>query len=423
VRQAWTSALAAIGLIVAQAIALAGIAATVYWHVADAHRGDLQLYQRAGQRLLQGQLPYRDFPLEYPPAALVVFVAPHVVRGQILALPAYINTFLAQSVALSTIIAATLGLIAWRWWPGRPVVPVLGGYLAAVIAGAQMLAFRYDVFPAAMTALALAGVLANRPVVAGLFLGIGIAAKLYPAVMLAVVGLAYLAQRRIGWCLRLALGTLAPLILAAAPLLAPDTVSRLGTLGFYTQRGVQVESIPGGALLAANVLGLARVGVSHAFGAHQISSPIADAITRWQPLVFVVAMAAVFALIWWRFRADVAARGAVSPQSLVASLTLALLVFIVANKVFSAQHLIWLLPFGPLLPWRQGVLLLVAWALTNVHYPWTYLDFIDSGPFAVALLNLRNIAVVALIVWLVVDLLRPATVTTPVRQAADQPAT
>src|SRR5262249_26753908 len=43
---------------------------------------DTPLYERYGDKMLEGQVPYRDFTVEYPPAALPVFVAPSVPVGR-----------------------------------------------------------------------------------------------------------------------------------------------------------------------------------------------------------------------------------------------------------------------------------------------------------------------------------------------------
>jgi len=37
---------------------------------------DTPVYERYGEAILDGQVPYRDFDLEYPPAALPAFVLP-----------------------------------------------------------------------------------------------------------------------------------------------------------------------------------------------------------------------------------------------------------------------------------------------------------------------------------------------------------
>ena len=50
-------------------------------HVGFWKRGqqvDTYIYQGYGANVLNGQFPYRDFPLEYPPAALPAFIIPEL---------------------------------------------------------------------------------------------------------------------------------------------------------------------------------------------------------------------------------------------------------------------------------------------------------------------------------------------------------
>jgi hypothetical protein len=353
--------------------------------------------------VLQGQAPYRDFPLEYPPGALVPFALPHLAAGRRLNLADYTAAFLVQSAVLSTAVATALALVAARWWPGRPVARVLALYAAIVAVGAVLLPWRYDLFPALLTLLALPAALAGWPGLAGAGLGLGVAAKLYPAVLLPVVGLAYLAGRRYRALAWLALGGAAAVGLAVLPFLSLDLGGWLASLGYYGVRGLQIETLPGGLLLLANLLRLTRAGVTTAVGAYQLVSPLADAIARWQPALLAAGYGAALVSCWARFRRDQQWSGAVRPASLAAGLVLALLVFVATNKVFSAQHMVWLLPFAPLLPLRQALLLLLAWALTNVLFPWNYEDLTDGRPFAVLVLNARNLAVLALLLWLLIE--------------------
>ena len=43
---------------------------------------DTPLYEHYGDLMLRGRVPYRDFGVEYPPAALPVFVLPALVAGR-----------------------------------------------------------------------------------------------------------------------------------------------------------------------------------------------------------------------------------------------------------------------------------------------------------------------------------------------------
>src|SRR5262245_23835598 len=51
-------------------------AAGHYGAWADGQLVDTPVYQRYGERIVAGQVPYRDFSLEYPPGALPAFVLP-----------------------------------------------------------------------------------------------------------------------------------------------------------------------------------------------------------------------------------------------------------------------------------------------------------------------------------------------------------
>ena len=87
----------------------------------------------------------------------------------------------------------------------------------------------------------------------------------------------------------------------------------------------------------------------------------------------------------------------------------ALLAFIVTNKVFSAQYIIWLLPFAPLLRPRQAGLAAAVFVLTLIIFPFDYADLLAMRVVPVLLLNLRNVLAVALLSWLLVEYL-PAPV-------------
>ena len=396
------------GLIALQAVVFALVAMLTRSWWPGWHQGDLRLYHEAGRRLLDGARPYMDFQLEYPPGALIPFVLPHLLAPGHLDLAAYIDAFLLQGIALSTAMALALAVVAARVWSLPGAARALSVYLLVVAVGAQFLPWRYDLFPALLTLLALAGVVASLPLVAGFCLGLAVAAKLYPLVLLPVFGLAYLIERRFRALAALVAGTVAAATLTALPVLPPDPIRWLSSLGYVQERGLQIETVPAGVVLLFNALGWPRASADFTFASFHLTSPLADAILRWQPLAMVAAFGLAFASCAGRFWRDHLTAGRVQFASLVANLLLMLLVFVVTNKVFSAQHTFWLLPFAPLLPRGQATMLLGLWALTNLLFPWQYQGLIDGHLVPALLLNARNALVLALLVWLLADNLRSA---------------
>src|SRR5437763_9088466 len=50
-----------------------------YGFYADNHIVDTPVYQRYGDGIVDGHVPYRDFTVEYPPAALPTFALPSLI--------------------------------------------------------------------------------------------------------------------------------------------------------------------------------------------------------------------------------------------------------------------------------------------------------------------------------------------------------
>jgi uncharacterized membrane protein len=404
------------GLVALQGIGLLLAAALILPYIVQWHARDVQIYYESSAKLLQGQMPYRDFPLEYPPLALLAFVLPWLLApGRALGYSSYAWQFLVLNVLWSTLLALVLARVAARRWPARSPARAVGVYTLLVLVSAPLLPWRYDLFPALLTLLALLCVLSGRPTLAGMWLGLGIAAKLYPIMLLPICAAYYLAGRSYRSLLRLILGSVIALGVVLLPYLLLDPGGWLSFLRYHQLRGLQLESLPAGAILLAHLLGFARVELVFIYGALQLVSPLADVAVLWQPIVFSLVSGVVFVSCWGRFRQEYATNGVIADASLIAYVVIALLAFIVTNKVFSAQYIIWLLPFVPLLRPRQIVALTILCGLTILLFPFLYAELLALQIAPVVLLNLRNALMVAVMCWLLAERLPD-----PVRSALTQ---
>jgi uncharacterized membrane protein len=389
-----------IGLLAAQLIALLLVVLVTLPGIAQWHAMDLSIYYQDSRQLLNGLVPYRDFALEYPPLALLPFALPRLVTlGQRIDFTSYVWLFLVQNVLFSTLIALLIVQIRGLQAAGSS----LALYALLVAVSAPLLPWRYDLFPALLTALTLLCVLRRQPGWAGIWLGLGVAAKLYPAVLLPIFGAYYLAEKDRPALVRLALGSAGALAAALLPfvLIAPGPL--LMFLQYHQLRGLQLESLPAGVIVLAHVLGNIPAQLAFNYGALHVDSPPATVVLRWLPVAVVVVFGVVLSSCWARFREEQAASGHVTSESLIVYAFAALLAFIVTNKVFSPQYIIWLLPFAPLLRLRQAIALLVICALTITLFPFSYNYLLDMNLLPVLLLNARNLLAVALLFWLLLD--------------------
>jgi hypothetical protein len=359
---------------------------------------DTPLYQTYGDRIVDGDVPYRDFGIEYPPGALPAFAGPSLVAGE--------GDESGYRRAFETLMWISgafclLGVVLTLSSLGAPAGRLLAatGFVAlAPLALGSVFLSRYDLMPAALTALALAALVSGRERVGLGLLGLGAATKVYPA-LLAPLAVAYLWRRKgrrealIGAALFAAL--------AAAVILPFALLSPGGIWDAFTRqasRGLQIESLGSAVLLAAHHAGGLEIEMRSSAGSQNLVGTAPDVLAFAQTVVQGVAVLAIW--IWF-------ARGAAERERLVRASALVVCAFVVLGKVVSPQFLIWLIPLVPLVRGRRGLaasaLLGVALVLTQLWFPYRYwelaLEFDEPASWLVLARDLVLLALLAVLAW------------------------
>ena len=364
---------------------------------------DTPVYQRYGNAIADGKVPYRDFEVEYPPGALPVFALPglaepgrdqNVSTGFRRSFESLMWLCGAAALAAMAVVLRTLRRSTVSVWAALCFAAIAPLLLGSVILS------RFDLWPVALVAAALAALVSGRLRLGHALLGLGITAKLYPAVFvpLAVAFVWKRAGRREALtCLAFALVVVAA-VFAPFVILSPDGVWQ--SLSVQLTRPLQVESLGSALLLVGHhVFGLGVTGdTSHG------SQNLAGNAAEWLAVVSTVLQAGALVWIWAAF-----ARGRGDAEALVRSTAAALCAFIAFGKVLSPQFLIWLIPIVPLVRGRRGLgasaLLGVVLLLTQIWFPSRYfrlsLNF-EAGLSWVLLA--RDLTLVALVAVLVVTL-------------------
>jgi uncharacterized membrane protein len=375
-------------------IATALLPSTLHWHLLD-----LTIYARASEHVLQGHVPYKDFPLEYPPFALLPFVVPRLLAFNMpLTVEAYGGMFGFVNVLYSIGVALVLAAIA-----GESRRRILLVYAVFVAMFAPLLPWRYDLFPALLTMCALLAVLRQRPLLAGVLLGLGVAAKLYPVVIIAAIAVFYLAHADWRAALRLACGSIVAGAVIMVPFLLLAPGQMLSFVTYHEQRGLQLESVAGGLAALSGALHLTNEQLAFNFGAMHLQSAFASAVLGWLLPLFAGALLLVLWLWFRQFWREFQETGYIRFERLVACVVSVLLVFMVTNKVLSPQYMIWLLPFVPLLGVRQQAAFAVLLACTITLFPFWYAQLQAFDVLPVLLLNVRNLLLIMFIPWLLLD--------------------
>ena len=365
------------------------------------HEGDLIYYYAASAPVWQGHVPYRDFALAYPPFALLPFLLPHLApAGAAFGLAVYERAFLVESAIWSTLAALLLIRTTSRWKFALPTECALGVYALLAVIFSGLLPWRFDLFPTLLTFLALVALLSGRPLASGVWLGLGIGAKLYPVVLLPVFALYLFALGRRRDTLRLGLGCLGACAVCLLPFARVPPADLFQFVTFHQHRGLEVESLGAGAILAGHALGLTQARLMLNYGAFHLDSPWASPILHALPALFLSVYGLTLLGAWKAFRREAGTAGRIEPETLARYVVAGLLAFIACNKVFSTSYVIWLLPFVPLLRPREAVQMVVLFALTIAIYPYNFYEILDMRLAGVLLLNGRNLLLVALLVQL-----------------------
>jgi uncharacterized membrane protein len=356
---------------------------------------DLPVYENYGEAMTRGDVPYRDFTVEYPPAALPVFVLPAIGDGDS---DTYRRRFegLMAAFGAMLVVCVALALAALGAGLGRLAAAVTFVAAAPLLLGSVMLS-RFDLWPAMLVAAALAAVLSGRLRLGSGLLGLGVAAKLWPAVLVPLV-VAYVWRtrgRREAWICAAVLAGVVFACLLPFLLLAPVDV--LDSVWSQARRPLQIESLGSALLLAGHHLFGLDVTMKSSSGSQNLQGGLPDAIAVLQGLV----QAAVLVALWVSF-----ARGPATRERLVRYAAAVVVAFIALGKVLSPQFLIWLLPLVPLVRGRRGLaaalLLAAALVLTQLWFPYRYWDLaLRFDETASWLVLARDVVLIALLVVLV----------------------
>jgi hypothetical protein len=358
-------------------------------------------YHRFGAAMVDGHVPYRDFSVEYPPGALPAFGIPALGDPsfnvynrafQVLMALCGVGALAAMAAALRALGASV-----------ERTAAALGFFALAPLVLGSVILYRYDLWPAALTVAGLAAILVRRERLGFAAIGLGVAAKAFPAVVVPPA-VAYVWRTRgrreallcLGVGLAVALAVIVPFLV-----LAPHGVWE--SIVRQTTRPLQIESLASALLLAGHHLWGLALTMESSRGSQNLAGSLPDALGTASSVLLVVILVG----LW-----TAAARGPATPDRLVRYTTASLAAFVALGKVLSPQFLIWLLPIVPLVRGRRGLaasaLLAVALLLTQVWFPIRYFDLVAFDRFPSWVLLVRDLVLVALLVVLTAPEREPA---------------
>jgi Glycosyltransferase family 87 len=308
------------------------------------------------QAIKDGDLPYRDQDIEYPPLSVPVLIAPIYIDDST---QGFVDGFMWEMLAfdLGMIVLIALAL------PGdmKRVLSALGIYTVGAVLLSDvvldnslidigpLILNRFDLVPAILVLSAVLARDRGRSASWSLLLSLGVAVKAFPLFLYPALLRGEKNLRRV-----IVAGAIPLLLCAAAVLVMGDEFG--SAITYHTQRALQVESLAASPFEIAHVFGSSGITTGVGHGGFEIQASGTTAV-RWISVIVGAIGYLVLVRAGWRSK--------VSNLELVTALLTVLVIF---APVLSPQFLIWILPVSACAYGlgKENFVLLVAILFTQI---------------------------------------------------------
>ena len=337
-------------------------------------------YYDYASQALAGKIPYRDFVFEYPALAFPLFLIPRLLTWDF---DSYRFAFVVEMFLFDVAAIVLIARHGGETEEVRTVARRLAWYTLYCVLLAPLMIGRYDLAPMVPAFAAARWWFSGRSVAGGITAGLGTLMKIFPGVV-AAPALVWEASRFRNTRARGMVAFLGTLAAGVAAWFWLGGSRAVESLGYHCQRGLEVESLYGGALFLVGTIAGRKVPWVNNYDAFHV-------VPEWGARLALFAFplqAAALLVVMWRFRRSGMADGLRYSAA-------AVLAFIVFCKVLSPQYLIWPCPFMAALDGRTGStarrIFLLACVTAAMFYPGPgYAMALKLQAGAIVLLNLRN---------------------------------
>jgi hypothetical protein len=349
-----------------------------------------RIYYDYASQAMQGQVPYRDYLVEYPVLTFPLFLVPRLFASDF---PSYCIAFgmemllfdVAAIVLLARHVAATegTGSVAGR----------LAWYTAYCAILAPLVVGRFELAPMVLAFAAAWWWFSGRNVQGGFTAGLGALMKVFPG-LVAAPALVWEASRLRASRARGIVAFVLTVAVGSAGWLALGGANVLESFRYHAARGLGIETVYSGMALAWGKL--AGTEVPWVIE-HKAVHLVPEWGSRLAALATPIQAAALLLVLVQFVRSGFADGVRFSGTAILAALLTA--------KVLSPQYLVWLFPFiATLGGWtgsRSRWLFLFVGLTTSLIYPGpAFAQILDHQGMAIFLLNLRNLLLVMLLLLL-----------------------
>ncbi len=361
-----------------------------YTNYTPRYHPDVELYFEYASFMAAGDIPYRDFSVEYPPLSLLFMLLPLLFVSSI---EGYADVFAGMILVFNTAGLVFVSSLSRKL--GLHHTKTLTIYTLAFFALGDITINRFDVIPAILTLVAIYYHVSGKNKLSWLFLGLGALVKLYPLILAPIFGIYYLQKKQYRPLLKgLSVFSITGMAVAL-PIVIINFSGFWEFIDFHLSRGLQIESGYASVLILANKLGLTDISVVSGRASMDVEGPGVGFFLSASAWFTMVALS----ISYWLYYRSIKNHG--YSHEIFISFSLGIIaLLIITSKVFSPQFVIWLYPFVCLVGSRQHgaiwIIFVMIGLMSSYIFPYNYGQLINLEQPAVAFLWVRNILVFCL---------------------------
>ena len=349
-----------------------------------------QIYYDYASRAVQGEVPYRDYLVEYPVLSFPLFLIPRLIVAD------FWHYRIAFAVEMFIFDAAAIVLIARHVRENEGIARVpgrLGWYTLFCGSLSPLVIGRFELPPMVLAFAAARWWFSGKNALGGIVAGLGALLKIFPGLVAGPALIWELSRFRVSR-VRGFLAFVATLAAGSTCWFLLGGPQVLSSFQFHVDRGLEIETIYGGALMAQGKLRGIDVPWVIEHKAVHLAPEWGARFASMAALVQMAALVVVLVRFWFTRAVDgIRFSGA------------AVLAYLALGKVLSPQYLIWLFPFlvtiGGWTGSRARWLFLFCCLITSLIYPGPgFAQILDHQALAIALLNVRNLLLLAVLALL-----------------------
>ncbi len=294
--------------------------------------------------------PYSsEFPFEYPPLTLLVFLVPKIFSWDSMSFHIFYNIFAALCFAL---MCYFMFKIASEFKKNRYSMFLF--FLMTILVLNLVLFDRNDIFAVTLVVGAIYAYLKEKYWLAAILLGFGAMIKVYPILLVPVFMIMFISKRDWKNTVIFPIIAAAVCLIIELPFIIHDPNTAFSWVTFHSERGLQAEAVVSSIVLLINFFWpcIDKISTEEYFS-NTLYGEFPDAIASAMTPILLAALIAVFVMVLFRMLKTKCPDKNSELRILAIMSFIAITTFITFNKVYSSQYVMWFFTLIPLFILRK----------------------------------------------------------------------